>query len=237
MVDDAALRLIPAVSLKGGAVVIVRAGAYEPVEDESGEPFSVDEFTEVFLKEFPAVLVFDIDGLEGEGAQYDEVARLEGAGPEVWWDAGARREEDVINLITSGADRAVLATRTLASLRELERSVEVTENIVFEVVLRGGVVQGASRDFAGKSVAEAAGGAAGVGAEEILLLDADRPLGGSVDWGALREAGPGWKAAYVGGGLDLATARALRPPSGIPLRGAVVDLIAVLAPYLGGGVA
>lgn len=224
--------VVPAVSLKGGDVVIVRNHAYEPVEDEAGEPFAIDEFVEVFLKDFPAVLVFDIDGIEGEGAQFDEVGRLDRAAPDVWWDAGAKDHADVINVITSGADRAVVSTRSLKGYRELGKAVELTENLVFEIVLKGPVVLAGARDFRGQDPGAVARDAARAGAESFLLLDAARPLGAPLEWEAARQVGASAKSLYLGGGIDLSAARGLKGPEGLPLKGAVVDLISVLTPYL-----
>jgi phosphoribosylformimino-5-aminoimidazole carboxamide ribonucleotide (ProFAR) isomerase len=224
--------LVPAVSLRGGEVVVVKDHAYEPVEDDSGSPFALDEFVEVFLKDYPAVLVFDIDGLEGERPQYDEVAKLGSARPEIWWDGGARREDDVISIITSGADRAVVSAGSIADYRELEACVEVTENLVFEVVGRGREVQASSRDFAGRTAAQVAALAARAGVEDLLLIDSARPLGGPVDWELVASASPGWKRVFVGGGLDASTAGSLRAPAQVPLGGAVVDLISILARFM-----
>lgn len=211
---------------------MVRDRAYEAVEDDAGAPFAIDEFVEVFLKKYPAVLVFDIDGLEGQGAQYDEVARLESAGPEIWWDAGASREEDVIGIITSGADRAVVATRSLAGLDELRAAVAITENLVFEVTARGGQVAAASRDFAGRTLAQVAAMGAQAGVQDLLLLDTARPLGGAVDWETVRAAAGGFQRVYVGGGLEAAAVGGMKPPAGVPLAGAVVDLVSILSAYL-----
>jgi phosphoribosylformimino-5-aminoimidazole carboxamide ribonucleotide (ProFAR) isomerase len=224
--------LIPAVSLRRGEVVVVQGAAYEPIEDEAGEPFAIDEFAEVFLKGYKAMLVFDIDGIEGEGAQFDEVARVEGGEAEVWWDAGVRTEEDVINILTSGVDRAIVGTRALKSAAQLRACVEVTENLVFEVTARGSTVQSAARDFAGLSVPEAARVALREGVQDLLLLDTGRALGAPIDWQTVRAASPGWSKVFVGGGLEAATAPSLAPPPGVPLAGAVVDLVSVLAPYL-----
>lgn len=224
--------VVPAVSVKAGDVVIVRNHAYEPVEDEAGEPFAIDEFVEVFLKDFAAVLVFDIDGIEGEGAQFDEVARLDRAAQEVWWDAGARDQADIINVLTSGADRAVVSTRSLKSYRELAKAVELTENLVFEIVLKDGAVVAAAREVRGQPPAAVAKAAAQAGVEDFLLLDSSRPLGAPLQWDAAGAVGAQAKSLYLGGGIDVATARAMRAPPAVPLKGAVVDLISVLTPYL-----
>lgn len=225
-------RLIPAVSLRGGEVVVVNNHSYEPVEDEKGRAFALDEFAQVFLKDFDALVVFDIDGLEGGRPQFDEAARLDGFHLEVWWDAGVRDSSDVIAILTSGVHKALVSTRSLASAKELARSVELSDSVLFEVVVRGGDVIASSRDFAGGSIREVVETATLEGAEDVLVLDASRPLGGPVDWPALMGLPPSLRALFVGGGIDLKTARDAGAPPGVPYRGAVVDLISVLAPYV-----
>jgi phosphoribosylformimino-5-aminoimidazole carboxamide ribonucleotide (ProFAR) isomerase len=211
---------------------MVRGNAYEPVEDADGRPFSIDEFVEVFLKEFGAILVFDIDGIEGSGAQFDAITSLDRAAPEVWWDGGARDDVDVVNVLTAGADRALVSTRSFAGFRELARAVELSESLVFEIVLRGGLVMASSREFKGRGAADLAKGARAAGVEDFVLIDAARPLGSPVEWSPAAEIAPHAKGLFVGGGLDLEGGRSLTAPLGIPLKGAVVDLISVLSPYL-----
>ena len=225
-------RLIPAVSLRGGDVVVVRDQRYEPIEDERGRAFSLDEFCQVFLKAFDAVLVFDIDGMDGEGAQFDEAARLEGSRLEVWWDAGVRDHDDVIGILTSGAHKAVVSTTSLQSARELGQAVELSDSVVFEVVMRDGVVTGGSPDFRGQPLHAALRKGAQQRVEEVLVLDASRPLGAPVDFQGLESLPAPFESLYLGGGIDVATAKALRAPPSVPYKGAVVDLISVLAPFL-----
>ncbi len=213
-------------------MVVVNNNSYEPVEDEQGRAFSLDEFAQVFLKDFKAVLVFDIDGLEGQRPQFDEAARLEASRLEVWWDAGVRDSNDVIAILTSGAHKALVSTRSLASAAEIGRSVELSDSVVFEVVVRGGQVVARSRDFSGSSLQEAVEAGTLQGAEEVLVLDASRPLGAPIDWQALAGLPAGVRALYLGGGIDLKTAGSARGPPGVPYRGAVVDLISVLTPYV-----
>jgi len=227
-----ALRVIPAVSLRGGDVVVVNNHSYEPVEDAQGRAFALDEFAQVFLKEFDAVLVFDIDGIEGGRPQFDEAARLEGSPLEVWWDGGVRDHDDVIGILTSGVHKALVSTRSLAAAGEISKAVELSDSVVFEAVVREGRVVASSPDFRGATVARAASLAAAEGAEEVLVLDASRPLGAPIDWAPLAGLPGSLRALYIGGGIDLETARRVKAPAGLPYRGAVVDLISVLTPYV-----
>src|SRR6266850_6399775 len=211
--------LLPAVSLREGEVVVVRGNAYEPVEDADGKPFAIDEFVEVFLKDFKALIVFDIDGLDGRGAQFEAITSLDRAAPEVWWDSGARDDVDVVNVITAGADRAVVSTRTLDGFGPLKRALELSENIAFEIVEKGGRVVASSHEFLGKRPGDIAKGAEQRGVGEFVLIDAGRPLGAPVDWASAREVAAHAQAVFVGGGIDLAGAKALAAPPGVPLKG------------------
>jgi uncharacterized protein related to proFAR isomerase len=220
------------VSVRSGEVVVVRGAAYEPVEDAAGSPFAPDEFVDVFLKDYPAVLFFDIDGIDGKGAQFEALGTLDAVKPEVWWEGGARDHTDVVNVITAGADRAVVSTRTFAGLKELRRASELTENLALEIVTKGRDVLGGAREFRGKTPSALAREAAGAHVEKFILLDAARPLGGAIDWPLATGVAPHAKELLVGGGIEAAAARAMEPPQGVAVSGAVVDLISVLSPFL-----
>jgi phosphoribosylformimino-5-aminoimidazole carboxamide ribonucleotide (ProFAR) isomerase len=216
----------------GGHVVVVRNNRYEPVEDSGGAPFSLREFIGVFLKGYPAVLVFDINGIEQGTAQFEAISDLGSAGPEVWWDPGARDHLDAMHVITAGADRAALSTRSLDDISELAKAMELTENVTLEIVARGGQVVSERRTIRTLSPAQLAKRAADEGVEHMVLLDADRPLGGAVDWNEAAAVGRHARSLFVAGGVSLEQAKALGPDKAPNLKGAVVDLISVLSPYL-----
>jgi len=220
------------VSLREDRVVIVKENAYEPVEDERGEPFRLTEFIEIFLKKHRAVLVVDIDGLEQGAAQFDALGDLPSGGPEVWWDAAARDHTDVINILTAGADRAVVSTRQLRSMAELEAAVELTENVVFEVVTRGRELVAPRRVAAGGTPAALTARAAQSGVEAVVLLDAARPLGAPIAWDFVAHAGAAARKLYLAGGIAAGQAASIVPPPSVRVDGLVVDLISVLTPYL-----
>ena len=223
---------VPAVSLSGGHVVVVRNNAYDPVEDAHGSPFSLPEFIGVFLKGYPAVMVFDIDGIEQGAAQFEAISNLGAGGPEVWGDPGASDHLDAMHVITAGADRAVLSTRSLGDLGQLAKAVEVTENVTLEIVVRKGQVVSERRAIQALSPAQLAKHAADEGVEHMVLLDVERPLGGAIDWNGAAAVGRHARSLFVAGGISLEQAKALRPDLAPNLKGAVVDLISVLSPYV-----
>ncbi len=223
---------VPAVSLRADEVVIVKEDSYEAVEDERGEPFRLTEFIEIFLKDYPAVLVIDIDGLQQGAAQFEALGELPSGGPEVWWDADSRDHTDVINILTAGADRAVVSTRQLRDMRELEAAVQLTENVMFEIVTRGRQVIASRRLSKHRTAAELAAQAVKAGVERFLLLDTARPLGAPVPWDFVAHVGAHAKTLYVGGGIGVEQAASLEPPPSVDLDGFVVDLISILSPYM-----
>ncbi len=223
---------MPAVSLRQDRVVIVRDNRYEPVEDERGEPFKLHEFIDIFLKSYPAVLVVDIDGIEQGAAQFDAIGELAAGGPEIWWDAAAHDHTDVINVLTAGADRAVVSTRQLRDMRELERAVEVTENFMFEVVTAGRELQAQRKIAAIGTPAQVAAQAASAGVDWLLVLDTARPLGAPVEWDFIAHVSPAAKHVYVGGGIAAGRLGEVTPPPAVHVDGFVVDLISILTPFL-----
>ncbi len=80
------------------------------------------------LQDFGKVLVWDMDGIERNRPGLDLVRHFEGE--DLWVDAGVRRVEAVIDLLVGGAERAVVGTKTLQAVEEVEDAFELTDNIV-----------------------------------------------------------------------------------------------------------
>ena len=70
------LDVIPAFSVKDGEVVIVRDNKYERLEDEDGKPLDPVLFAEQVLKQYPRILVVDINGIESNRPQLELIQSL-----------------------------------------------------------------------------------------------------------------------------------------------------------------
>ena len=80
------------------------------------------------LEEFGKVLVWDLEGIERNRPDLRLVRHFEGE--DLWVDAGVRLAEGVIDVLVGGAERAVVGTKTLRGLEELEDARDLTENII-----------------------------------------------------------------------------------------------------------
>ncbi len=80
------------------------------------------------LQDFGRVLVWDLDGIERNRPNLALVRHFEGE--PVWVDAGVRHAEGAVDVLVAGAERAVVGTKTLRSLSELDEARELSENVV-----------------------------------------------------------------------------------------------------------
>ncbi len=81
----------------------------------------------------------DLDGMSRNKPQLD-VAREICEEMPTFYEGGVRVASNVIDMLITGADNAVVATSTLSSLEELRRAFMLSENITFKVDFRDGIV-------------------------------------------------------------------------------------------------
>ncbi len=162
------------------------------------------------LQEFGRVLVWDLDGIERNRPNLGLVRRFEGE--PLWVDAGVRRAEAVIDVLVAGAERAVVGTKTLRSLSELEEARELTENVVPLLDFVNGELW-AAEAIRGTDARELLARWRGLGIDTALLVDEGRQLPR-----ALLESSPPGLALFAGL-VPRADTRSL--PAGT---GAIVDL-------------
>src|SRR5262245_31531184 len=211
-----AMRVVPVLDLKGGVAVHAVRGerqAYAPVRSVLSPSADPVALARAFQERLgcDACYVADLDAITGAG-EHDAVVRaIAGLGLEVWLDAGVATAGDARRAVSCGAKRVIVGTETLKDTRDLP------------------------------SIAEAARGAGGAGADCILSLDhrGGQLLGGSpavAGAGALDVAAAAWAAgirAFIV--LDLARVGAGTGPETEParrLRASLSDAEIVL----GGGV-
>jgi hypothetical protein len=84
------------------------------------------------------ILLWDWDGIAANRPSLDLLRRFEGEG--LWVDGGVRHAGDVADLLVAGAERAVVGTKTLASVADLQHAAELTENLLLQVDYQDGAV-------------------------------------------------------------------------------------------------
>ena len=109
---------------------------------------AVDELA--LSEKFGSVYVADIDGIVKNKPQLDVVQELCDEVPTLY-EGGVRFGSNVIDLLVTGAEKAVIGTATLTSLEELRGAFKLSDNIILKVDFRDGIVsfdpQVAGRDF------------------------------------------------------------------------------------------
>ncbi len=88
---------------------------------------------------FEKIYVEDLDGVDRNKPQLDIVQEICDEIPTLY-EGGARFAGNVIDLLITGAEKAVVGTATLVSLEELRGAFKLSENITFKVDFRDGIV-------------------------------------------------------------------------------------------------
>lgn len=123
---------------------------------------------ESLLSAFGHLYIWDYDGIRWNRPNLNLLRRFEGR--HLWVDAGVRNGESVIDVLVAGADVAVVGTKTLWDFDELEKAADLTENIVFQVDYRKGILTNGPA-LQGISISELVGKARHVGISRFSFLD------------------------------------------------------------------
>jgi len=129
--------MIPSLSFKSQNLVIVKEGSYERFSYNDMELDLWGAFKE--LEGYKKIYFLDLDGIEFNKPQTD-IIRKASATKEVWADIGARNAEGITDAFIAGADKAVLSTKTVSSFEEIERSIELSEDLILCVDYKGELI-------------------------------------------------------------------------------------------------
>ena len=116
---------------------------------------------------FERAYVSDIDGLEKNKPQLDVVQEFCDEIPTIY-EGGVRFGSNVIDMLITGAEKAVIGTATLTSLEELRGAFKLSDNIVFKVDFRDGIVS-FDPNIAGQDFLALARDVRGIGVSEIIV--------------------------------------------------------------------
>lgn len=116
---------------------------------------------------FACVYVADVDGLERNKPQLDVVQELCDEIPTLY-EGGVRYGSNVIDLLVTGAEKAVIGTATLTSLEELRGAFKLSDNIIFKVDFRDGIVS-FDPHIAGRSFLALARDVVEIGVNDFLV--------------------------------------------------------------------
>lgn len=88
----------------------------------------------------------------------------------LWIDAGSRSRDCAIDTLVAGAEKVVISTKTLVDLEELEKILELSENVAFDIDYDNGIVSPNKRirEMSPLSLADEL---KNLGVEEVIFTD------------------------------------------------------------------
>ncbi len=195
--------LIPYLFLDDGKLVRPVPGGFEALRDRRGATIDPFEAADRLVAQYSRVYVVDLDGLRRNRPQLDYLQELARSG-DLWVEAGVRTGDQLIDVLVTGARRAVLSTAYLVNPSELRRAWRLSPEIVFALDVENGSLRSRGNEWDGQEPARVAAAARELGISDIVLASRDE----HVDWSlASRLARDG--SLWVGGGFTLAEARRL----------------------------
>ncbi len=118
-------------------------------------------------KHYDRVYVADHDGIFKNKPQLDLVQRICDEIPTLY-EGGVRFSNNVIDMLITGAEKAVIGTGTLVDLSELGGAFKLSENITFKVDFRDGIVC-SDPAVAGRAISDLFRDVVEIGIDEIVV--------------------------------------------------------------------
>lgn len=97
------------------------------------------ELVEEFFKEFEIVYLVDVNGILYYKPQLSLIKKLASIG-KIWIDNGARYSDDIIDPLISDVSKIVVGTKTLSNLDELNKAIELSEEVIFGIDYDNGII-------------------------------------------------------------------------------------------------
>jgi Histidine biosynthesis protein len=173
-------RLVPCLLLRDGRVCLPGPDGPVAARTPAGEFFDPFDVVDRLSADYRLLYVVDLDGIEQEKAQLDYLQELSRE-MTLWVDAGVRTADQAIDVIVTGARRAVLSTAYLLGPRELRRAWRLSTQYAVEVELNGAQVSSADTGWETHDPYELLRSVREIGYERFVLS----PRGADPDWSVI----------------------------------------------------
>lgn len=117
--------------------------------------------------EHDILYVSDEDGIERNKPQLDLVREVCDEIPTIY-EAGVRFSQNVIDVLVTGAEKAVIGTATLADLDELRGAFKLSENIILKADYRDGIL-GSGPSIGGRAFLDLSRDVLDIGIGEMIV--------------------------------------------------------------------
>lgn len=127
----------------------------------------LSEFSSKLADKFERLYLADDDGILKNKPQLDVVQEICDEIPTLY-EGGVRVSNNVIDMLITGAEKAVVGTATLVSLEELRGAFKLSENITLKVDYRDGIVS-FDPSIAGRAFLDFSRDARSIGVSDIIV--------------------------------------------------------------------
>ena len=160
---------IPAINLFKGIPVIKGMEDYEPLKDKDEQNIDIHKLIDELKERFNKALMTDINGINTDKPQlelFKDISRK----MKLWIDAGSRSRDCAIDTLVAGAEKVVISTKTLIDMEELDKILELSENVAFDIDYDNGIVSPNKRirEMSPLSLADEL---KNLGIEEVIFTD------------------------------------------------------------------
>jgi phosphoribosylformimino-5-aminoimidazole carboxamide ribonucleotide (ProFAR) isomerase len=150
-------------------LILDREAVYEDQDEYIPMEGDTNETVGKLIDDFGRVLVVDLNGVQNNRPRLDFIREFEKK--PIWVDGGARVANNAIDLFIAGAEKVVLRTRTLASMDELRKAHELSDQLIFQVDLTDGRDITGLREFTDRTPEDLIRDVAGIGVKSCLYVD------------------------------------------------------------------
>ena len=182
---------MPCLLLRKGEVCLPGPDGPVSVRAPGGRAFDPFEVVDRLAQSYSIIYVVDLDGIERGDPQLDylqEIARE----VSLWVDGGVRTAEQAIDILITGARRAVLSSAYLRGPRHLKRAWRLSEELVVEMEIDpSGRLVVADPAWGTTDPLEFASSVRAVGPDHMIVS----PRESDPDWGLVSRiaaGGPTW---------------------------------------------
>jgi histidine biosynthesis protein len=184
--------LIPCLLLSHGRPMLPSEEGPVPALRKDGKPPDLFELLDAIRARYPLLYLVDLDGIERNRPQLDYLSEI-ARDIDLWVDAGVPTGDQAIDILVTGARKAVLSSAYLDSERELVRAWRLSPDLLVNLEVRDRLVVGQEPGWTAIAPEMVAQKVRELGPQEIVASYRAEP----VNWGQvelLARAGPTWVA-------------------------------------------
>jgi phosphoribosylformimino-5-aminoimidazole carboxamide ribotide isomerase len=176
------MRIIPVIDILGGEAVQAIGGErqkYQPLKTVLASSSDPKDIALAFQKnfDFDELYIADLDSIQGSGSNLEVIKKIHySTDLKIMVDAGVNNPKDAEQILEAGAEKVIIATETLTSIKQLEECVETVgkQRIVGSLDCRQGQILTKSQEIMKLTPIQAAEIFERKGTSEIIFLELSR---------------------------------------------------------------